>query len=65
MTKSQLICFLLGGVHNEALRKSIANTENDDIISVLISQSIYNFNIVNNKYYIIGKREINNQVEFL
>ena len=65
MTKSELIYFLLGGVHNEALRKSIANTENDDIISVLISQSIYNFNIIDNKYYIIGKRETNNQVEFL
>ena len=65
MTKSELIYFLLGGVYNEVLRKSIANTEDDNVISVLISQSIYNFNIVNNKYYIIGKREINNQINFL
>ena len=65
MTKSELIYFLLGGVYNKTLRESIANTENDDIISVLISQSIYNFNIIDNKYYIIGKRKTNNQVEFL
>ena len=65
MTKSELIYFLLGGVYNEALRKSIANTENNDIISVLISQSIYNFDIIDNKYYITSQREINNQVEFL
>ena len=65
MTKSELIYFLLGDVHNEALRKSISNTEDDSIISVLISQSIYNFDIIDNKYYIIGKREINNQIEFL
>ena len=65
MTKSELIYFLLGGVYNEALRKSIADTENDDIISVLISQSIYNFEVKDNKYYIIGKKEINNQINFL
>ena len=65
MTKNELIYFLLGDVHNEALRKSISNTEDDNIISVLISQSIYNFDIIDNKYYIIGKRETNNQVEFL
>ena len=65
MTKSELIYFLLGGVNNEVLRKSIANTEDDNIISVLISQSIYNFNIIDNKYYIVNKREINNQIEFL
>ena len=65
MTKSELIYFLLGGVNNESLRKSIANTENDDIISVLISQSIYNFNIIDSKYYIVDKREMNNQIEFL
>lgn len=65
MTKNELIYFLLGGVQNEALRKSIANTEDDNIISVLISQSIYNFDIIDNKYYIICKREINNQIEFL
>ena len=65
MTKNELIYFLLGDVHNEALRKSISNTKDDDIISVLISQSIYNFDIIDNKYYITSQREINNQVEFL
>ena len=55
----------MGGVYNEALRKSIADTENDDIISVLISQSIYIFEVKDNKYYIIGKKEINNQINFL
>lgn len=65
MTKSELIYFLLGSMTNKSLRKSISDTESDEVLSVLISQSIYNFEIKDNRFYIIDKRQIENYIEFL